>query len=157
MSSLMPIVFNFALFVVGLFILLRKPVREMVELRHFQLKDEVERVQNQLVESQRQLEEFETRSKTMDQERSGMIAFAKTEAEKQALKVINDAHRITKGIEADAGETAAGLRNQAVLELKNAFAAKVISKAELSLKSKLTGDDRVRILKDFSGKLEGMS
>lgn len=157
MMTLLPIAFNFLLFAVLLFVLLKKSVVEMFELRHLQLKDEVERVQTQLVESQRRLEEYDSRFKTIEQEKANMISFSKSEAEKQALKLINDAHRIAKNIESDAGQTAHTLREQAVVEIRNQFASKVLAKAEAGLKTKLTGADRVRILNEFSGKLEGTS
>ena len=155
--TMFPVFFNFTLFAVLLYVLLRKPVVEMVEYRHLRLKDEVERAQTQLVSAQKQLQEFEEKLRTLTQEKANMISFSKKEAELAAMKIVNDAQRVSKGIVADAGQTATSLKETAVLELKKAFATAVLSKAEISLKSRLTGDDRVRIMKEFSGKLEGTS
>lgn len=151
------ITFNFLVFVACLYFGLRKPVKEALELRHITLKDSVERVRTQLEEAQRSLQEFEGKFRQLESEKTAMMAFSKQDAEILALKRLNDARRISQGVVSDAELASRSLGEQLERELRTDFGNRVLAKAESQLVSKLTGEDRVRFVKDFSSKVGASS
>ncbi len=156
MQSLIPATVNLVILVAVLGYYLRKPLVQFVRQRHELLRDELQRVRMQLSQAQAQYKEFSEKLETIESEAQVLRSRTMQDAQEAKERILADAKRSAAAIAADA-KTATDtlfseLKGQLYVEMGN----RILSRAEVLLKERLTGDDRARIQLEFSRQLEGI-
>ncbi len=155
-SSLLYPFINFAILVVGLFFLLKNPTKVFVKGRHHSLKDELDKVQVKLAGAQQQYQEYSARLSSMDAEIMNLVQSVRSEAESAKVKIITEARRAADQIVIDSKRTAESMMVEFKDQVRTDLANQVIARTEVILKSKMTGDVREALKKDFSKQVEAV-
>jgi F0F1-type ATP synthase membrane subunit b/b' len=135
---------------------LKKPLGEFVRNRHTTLRDELRNVDETLRQAKHKHEEFSAKLKAIGAEISALKEQVKQDSESMKLRVVTDAKRLAGLVVSDAQGAAQGLYGELRNNLKTEFGIRVIDRAEQLLRERLTGDDRVRIRREFSRQMESM-
>ena len=146
-------VMNFAVLVIALVFVLRKPLSQALSSRIKVIKDQLEDLEVQKTAAEKQLDDYNQKL---------------AELEKEAEKIVEDyirqgneaKARILKGAEASAEKLQVQARRniehefgQAKLELQKEIFEKSLAKAEEIIKSKITGEDQDRIVDEYLKKV----
>ena len=132
----------------------REPLRNFVSARHISLRDELQKTGDQLRQAQERYDEFTAKLKAIEAEISALRDQARQDAEGMKLRVLSDAKRLAALIVSDARLAGETLFSDLRMQLTTEFANRVVEKAEGLLRVRLTGDDRVRIRREFSMQVE---
>ncbi|MBY0469848.1 ATP synthase F0 subunit B [bacterium] len=154
-TLLIPALNLFALLAI-LFFYTRKPIVEFVKTRHSTVQTDLEQVTQQLHQAQEQFEEFSSKLKAIDAEVASMREQAKQDAETMKGRIVSDAKKLSGVILSDAKSTAEAVITDLKSELIREYAIKVLDKAEITLKERLTGDEKKRIQQEFSKQVGGL-
>lgn len=154
MSELLPKFFNLAILVGVLAYYCRKPLKEFLFERHRVLKDELESTQAKLSEAQKKFQDYSARLQSLETEIAQLIQASRQEAEQSKVRILTEAKKMADTIIVDAKRASETMKNEFRDQIRAEFAAQVLVRAETLLRGKLTGDDRVRLLKDFSKQVE---
>lgn len=155
MEHLFPPTFNFLLFTGLLFYFLRKPVRAYVAGRHTTIRDTIHSVRAQLRASQAKFEEYGSKLKAMDVEVQALKSQARNDAQESKTRIIKNAEQLAKTLVSDSKAAAEGQFSTLRAQLRQELGARIVARAESLLQSKLTGDDRARIRREFSNLVGG--
>lgn len=147
---------NLAILVGVLVYFTRAPFRAFVTGRHETLREEVQRVSTQLRDSQARFEEFTAKLKAIDAEVAALREQSRQDAEAMKARLLNDARRLSTVIVADARTSAESLYEELRIRLRSDLGQQIIDRAEQLLRERLTGDDRVRIRREFSKQVESV-
>jgi F-type H+-transporting ATPase subunit b len=156
MSSLIPALINFSILVGALIYFLRKPVKAFVFERHSSLKTQLDQAQTKLVQAQRQYNEYSQRLSSMDAEVTNLVQSIRGEAETARVRIITDARRMADQIVVDAKRTGESMVTEFKHQIRVELANQVIARVETLLKSRMTGDVREQLRKDFSKQVENV-
>jgi F-type H+-transporting ATPase subunit b len=146
--------FNTAILLFILIRQLKEPLRSFVATRHSTIRDELAQVSEQLAGSKIRFEEFSAKLRAIDAEVASLRAQAKQDAQNMKTRTLADAQRLASSIVADSKVSAQGLYAELRSQLRTELAEKVVDRAEALLRDRLTGDDRVRIRREFSKQVE---
>jgi F-type H+-transporting ATPase subunit b len=155
-SSLIYPLINFAILVGALFYFLRKPVKSFVLERHTNLKDQLDQVQTKLVQAQRQYNEYSQRLSSMDAEVASLVQNIRSEAETTRVRTATEAKRMADQIVIDAKRAGESMVSEFRDQIRTDLANQVIARAEVLLKTRMTGDVREQLRKDFSKQVENV-
>lgn len=154
MDSLFLPALNLGILLVFLFVKLKKPVIDHVFKRHEMIRDEVRRVREMLSSAQAKHEEFSGKLKAIDTEVMALRDQARQDAASMKVRILTEAQRNSARVVSDARAASEGmvgdLRRQLAFEVGTA----VVDRAQAVVKTRLTGDDRARIRKEFSTEVE---
>jgi F-type H+-transporting ATPase subunit b len=156
MSTLLAPALNLGILLFIIFYYTRKPFMEFVRNRSTSLRDDLQRVADQLKQAQQKYEEFSAKLKAMDAEVRSLRDQAKQDGEAMRLRLLADARKLSTVIADDARTAADALYEDFRAQLRSDFATRVLERAEKLLRERLTGDDRARIRQDFSRQVERM-
>jgi F-type H+-transporting ATPase subunit b len=155
-STLLYPFINFAILVGGLFYLLKEPTQTFVKGRHTDLKDELDRVSTKLSDAQRQYQEYSQRLSSMDAEITSLLQTVRSEAETAKVRILTEARRAADQIVIDSKRTAESMLVEFKDQVRVDLANQVIARTEVILKTKMTGDVREALKKDFSKQVENV-
>lgn len=150
MESLIAPAFNLFVLIGIIVYYLREPIKKTIADRHVGLREEVERVSSQLKKAQEQLEEFTSKLKAIDTEIGVLSEQAIQDGKNMRLRLINEARGAHALVIKEAKSASLSLMDELRGEIQRSFSNRVIEKAEELIKTRLTGDDRVRIRREFS-------
>jgi len=136
---------------------LRKPLVDFVVARQFSIRHEVESARQALLDARQKFEDFSSRIKGMDSELAHLRAQAKADAEQSKVRILNSAKELSANLIADARVSAQALQAEFKFGLRRDLAAQALARAEGRLKERLTGEDHVRIRREFSTLVEKKS
>ena len=156
MSGLLAPTVNLSILIGIMVYYLRAPIRAFVSDRHNTLRDELHRVRDLLAQAQTKYNEFTGKLKSMDAEIISLREQAKQDAAASKTRIIADAKKLSTTIVTDARASAQGLYGQLKSELFAEIGAQVLDRAEVLMRERLTGDDRVRIRQEFSKQVESV-
>jgi len=154
MEALIPQLINFSILVGILVWKLAGPVKNFVAQRAQDVGSDIRATADQLQRAQSQLAEFSSKLKAVDAEITLLKQEAKSEAAQIQERITNEARRLSDQVVRDANSRKESLISEARSRLASELAMKVVDRAEAVLKGRLTGDDRVRLRKEFSNQLE---
>jgi F-type H+-transporting ATPase subunit b len=141
---------NFFILFSGITYLVRKPLKEFVFTRHTTLREELETTRAMLAAAQKKFQEFSNRLHAMDSEIETLVRESREEAQGSKVRILTEAKKMSDTILIDSKKASETMLLEFKKQIKTEFAGQVLARAETILKSKLTGDDRVRLVKDFS-------
>jgi F0F1-type ATP synthase membrane subunit b/b' len=154
MSELIFPTINLAILLVILFVYLREPTRLFIRTRHEELRDELRRVRDLLINAKAKFDEFSAKLKAMEAEVQSLRDQARQDAATLKSKILAEAQSLSATIVSDSRRSAQGLYGQLKSELFVEVGHKVLDRAEAMLRERLTGDDRARIRNEFSSQVE---
>lgn len=150
MEALIASIINVTILVTLLVYFLRKPLGNFISGRHVSIRDEVKQVTDLLRQAQDRYEEFTSKLKAIDNEIVALRDQARQDAKAMRLHVLSDARRIHAMIVSDSRAAAETLYEDLRKELRRDLSLKITDRAEALLRTRLTGDDRIRIRQEFS-------
>jgi F0F1-type ATP synthase membrane subunit b/b' len=145
---------NLLILVSLLFYYLKEPVRAHVHGRHLTLREELDRVRELLKKAKAQHEEFTAKLSAIGAETTALREQATLDAQAAKQRLLSDAQRLSGNIVSDAHNAARGLYEELKTQLSSEMGARIITRAEVLLRSRLTGDDKMRIRQEFSQQVE---
>ncbi len=154
METLLWPVVNLLLLIALLFHLLRKPVTVALQGRHTTLRDEIQRVREQLTQAQARFDQFSAKLRTMESEAENLFQQSKQDATQTKEALISKASRASQTIVQEAKQGTSLRFEDLKREVRTEFSGKVLAKAEEIIRKRLTGEERARILKEFSSQME---
>lgn len=157
MSDLIAPAVNFAILAGGIFYFVKQPTVQFVKERHLTFKKDLEEVQGQLKDAQAKYTEYDRKLSALDQEVKELYQDLQKEMETTKITLITNARKAAEGIVTDARATSESLVEEFKQQLRNDVSKQVLARAETHLRSRLTGDERARIVKDFSKQVEAQS
>lgn len=155
MHSLIAPAINLFILVAVLVVKLREPLRAFVKERHQSLRDELNKTQSQLTGAQKKFQEYSAKLQSMDAEIEELSMQARKDAEASKVKIVNESKKMADIVVIDSKKTAEALFLDFKEQLRGELAAQIITKAESLVRSRLTGDDRVKLVKEFSKQVGG--
>ena len=150
MHTLIFPVLNLSVLLAALVYFLRAPVRNAVQTRHQTLKADLVDVRVKLQEARVRYDEFSAKLKAVQVEVSSIQLQGRQDAEALKNRIVTNAKNSSSSILSEAKSRAEGMVAETQQKLRTELSAKIIQKAERIIHDKLTGDDRVRIRKEFS-------
>ncbi|MBC7384650.1 MAG: ATP synthase F0 subunit B [Cryobacterium sp.] len=154
LSGLIYPLINFAILVAGLVYFLRKPLKDFVLDRHATLRDEIERVHAKLREAQKRYAEYSQRLSTMDAEVASLTQQIREEVESSRVRIVTEAKRAADQIVIDSKRTSESMIHEFRDQIRAELANQVILRTEVHLRSRITGEVREQMTKDFSKQVE---
>lgn len=145
---------NLAILIAILVIYLRKPLREFVQQRHVGLRDELQRVAEQLRLAQVKFDDFSAKLKAVEVEAAALRDQAEHDASAMKLRITTEAKQQADGIVLDARSASGAMVEEFKKQLRLDLALRVIERTEAIVRERLTGDDRLRIRREFSLQVE---
>ncbi len=133
---------------------LRGPFKAFVSGRHVYLRDELARVHTQLSQAQARYSEFDAKLNAIDAELNALREQVRQDAEQMKIKIINEGRRLADSIRVSAKMSATSMYTDLKNQLRAEFGQQVLTRAEAIIRERLTGDDRVRIRREFSKQVE---
>ena len=156
MSELIFPFINLSILIVIMVVYLREPLRTFVLDRHTGLRDELRRVRDLLSQAQARYNEFTSKLKAMDAEIASLRDQAKQDAAASQSRILAEAQKLSATIISDSRASAQGLYSQLKSELFADVGSRVLDRAEVMMRERLTGDDRARIRREFSTQVESV-
>jgi len=146
-------VMNFVVLAAVLFLLLRKPIPAALNARIAGIKSQLEELQAQKADAEKQLAQTNEKLKTLDDEAAKMMAEYVRQAEEAKQRIL-----------AAAQEAATKLQEQTQRNIENEYAKakaaiqaevmeRALAKAEAFLKEKITADDQTRLVDEYLEKV----
>jgi F0F1-type ATP synthase membrane subunit b/b' len=128
---------------------LKAPVSEFVKKRHVYVRDEVQRVSEQLQKSQVKYQEYSSKLKAIDAEVNAIRDQSLAEAKEVQTRVINEANRLTKQILDDAriGAQTAFLDSKSSIRAE--FVRQVMERAEKTLTAGMNDGQQAQTRQNF--------
>ena len=147
---------NFAILIGAFIYFLRTPVRSFVHSRHTALKTELDTTHAKLVSAEKQYQEYTHRLSMMDAEIASLLQQIREEAETTKVRIITEAKRTADQIVIDSKRTSESMVTEFKDQIRAELANQVIARTEVLLKSRMTGDVREQLKKDFSKQVENV-
>lgn len=153
MHELLSPAINFSILVIGLFVLLRKPVAKALADRREQIASQMRDSAAAKREAEAKLKEFETRLASFETEAREILNRAERDAKASQERIIQDAHataeRIVKEAELTAQANVAELKDQ----IRRETISRIMTMAEKMIRDKVSSDDQRRIVNEYVGKV----
>ena len=156
METLVAPSFNLLILLAFMAYKLNKPVKEFVSLRHKTIREEIQSVRHEIQQAREKYDEFSSKLKAIDAEVATMRGQTQQEVAGLKQRIQSESRRLSLNIISDAKASAEGLYLELKGQLYSELSAQVLDRAELLLRDKLTGDDRMIIRSDFSRQLEAI-
>ena len=145
--------FNFLVLVVLLAYYLRAPIREFVSARYVNIRQELHDVREQLRGAREKYEEFSAKLKAVDAEIRSLRDYARRDAEAMRERILSESKRVAETWVADSKRSSELLFQELRKEVRAELGLKIVLKVEKMLSDRLTGDDRARFRREFSGQM----
>lgn len=146
-------VMNFAVLAVVLFLLLRKPIPAALNARIAGIKSQLEELQAQKADAEKQLAQTSEKLKALDAEGARMMAEYVRQAEEAKQRILASAQAAAEKLQE---QTQRNIENE-FAKAKTAIQAEVmekaLAKAEAFLKEKITAEDQNRLVDEYLEKV----
>jgi F-type H+-transporting ATPase subunit b len=144
---------NFAVLVIALFFLLKKPAANFFSSRTEEIKDEIRFLENQKEEAEEQLSEYQTRFKNLDQETQKIVEEYIKQGEEAKARILAEAEEQSEKLEQMAKRNIEQEFKAAKIKLQQEIADKVMVKAEKFIKASISSDDQNKLVDEYLKKV----
>jgi F-type H+-transporting ATPase subunit b len=144
---------NFAVLIIALFLLLRKPVAKFFSSRTEEIKDEIRFLENQKEEAEYKLSEYQTRFKNLDQETQKIVEEYIKQGEEAKARILAEAEEQSAKLEQMAKRNIEQEFKAAKIKLQQEIADKVMVKAEKFIKASISSDDQNKLVDEYLKKV----
>jgi F-type H+-transporting ATPase subunit b len=145
---------NFLVLVGGIFYLTKNDFIQFVSQRHTDVKQSLEAVKAQLEKAEKEFTQYEARLQNLDREVRELYSQNKIDMENLKLTHLSQAKKMADSIVADAKTSSDTIVSEFKTSMKVDLMRQVLAKSEALIRTRLTGEDRERIRKDFSKQVE---
>jgi F0F1-type ATP synthase membrane subunit b/b' len=135
---------------------LRVPAKEFIATRHSTIRDEIMSVRDQLSVAQEKYDEFSAKLKAIDAEVANLKEYSKQDSIAMKQRILTEGRRVAAQVISDSKSAAESLFSELKGQLYSELAGRVLDRAELLLRERLTGEDRARMRKEFSMQVESI-
>jgi F-type H+-transporting ATPase subunit b len=154
LSSLLWPAFNFVILVGGIIYLTKDNFVSFVATRHQQIKADLESARVQLEKAEKEFVQYQAKLQNLDREVRELYVQNKADMENSKLTLLAQARKMSDNIVADAKISSESMVHEFKNQMKADLTKQVLAKAEALIRTKLTGEDRERIRRDFSKQVE---
>lgn len=154
LNPVIPKTVNLLIFLIVLFLILRKPFIKAMQDRREGIRAELVRAKAEKAEAEEKLREIETRLSRLDQEVAEIRANAELEAKAEYERLIKQAGEEGERLKIMAEREIEGAFRAAQMELKEFAASKSVELAEKIIRKEIRPDDDARLITNFANELE---
>jgi F-type H+-transporting ATPase subunit b len=144
---------NFGLLVGVLIFLLRKPMAKALEGRRQGIKDQLDDLEKQKQEAERQLAEYKERFGRIDQEVEKIVADYVQQGEAAKAKILEEAKASAEKLREQAKKNIEHEFQTAKKQLKAEMAEQAVTMAEQIIKQHIKDEDQDRIIDEYLTKV----
>ncbi len=145
---------NLAIFLLILYLVLRKPTREFFRKRFLEIRTSLERAAKEKELAAARLAEIDARLNRLDAELAEIRAQAEREAAAERARIEQTAHEEAEKLRLLAQREIEAAKKTALVELKQFAAEKSVELAEEIIRRELTQEDDARLLRRLSEEFE---
>ena len=146
-------VMNFVVLAVVLFILLRKPVSQVLKNRIKGIQDQLHDLEIRKKEAEKVLAEYEERLMHLDQEAEKIVAEYVRQGEEARGRILQEAQAAADKVEEQARRNIDHEFEIAKVKLKGEILEKALIKAEEKIKNRITPDDQKKLVDEYIEKV----
>ena len=144
---------NFVVLAVVLFILLRKPVSQVLKNRIKGIQDQLHDLEIRKKEAEKVLAEYEERLMHLDQEAEKIVAEYVRQGEEARGRIVQEAQAAADKVEEQARRNIDHEFEIAKVKLKGEILEKALIKAEEKIKNRITPDDQKKLVDEYIEKV----
>ena len=146
-------VMNFAVLVVALVFVLRKPLSQFLSSRINVIKEQLEDLEAQKTEAEKQLAEYNQKLAQLEKEAEKIVEDYIRQGNEAKARILKEAEASAEKLQVQARRNIEHEFGQAKLELQKEIFEKSLAKAEEIIKSKISGEDQNRIVDEYLKKV----
>ena len=146
-------VMNFAVLVIALVFVLRKPLSQALSSRIKVIKDQLEDLEVQKTAAEKQLDEYNQKLAQLEKEAEKIVEDYIRQGHEAKARILKEAEASAEKLQVQARRNIEHEFEQAKLELQKEIFEKSLAKAEEIIKNKITGEDQDRIVDEYLKKV----
>lgn len=146
-------VMNFTVLVIGLFILLRKPVSQALQSRIKGIRDQLDDLESKKKAAEKKLAEYDERLSLLDQEAEKIISEYIRQGNEAKARILKEAESAAGRLEEQAQRNIEHEFNRAKLKLQEEVLEKALIKAEEVIKDRITPVDQEKLVNEYLEKV----
>lgn len=146
-------VMNFVVLVVALVFVLRKPLSQALGSRINVIKEQLEDLEAQKTEAEKQLAEYNQKLAQLEKEAEKIVEDYIRQGNEAKARILKEAEASAEKLQVQARRNIEHEFGQAKLELQKEIFEKSLVKAEEIIKSKISGEDQNRIVDEYLKKV----
>ena len=146
-------VMNFAVLVIALVFVLRKPLSQALSSRIKVIKDQLEDLEVQKTAAEKQLDEYNQKLAQLEKEAEKIVEDYIRQGHEAKARILKEAEASAEKLQVQALRNIEHEFEQAKLELQKEIFEKSLAKAEEIIKNKITGEDQNRIVDEYLKKV----
>jgi F-type H+-transporting ATPase subunit b len=144
---------NFAVLAGGLIFLLRKPLAQALEARRQGIRDQLDDLEKQKIDAEKQLAEYKAKLARLDQEIDKIVAEYIKEGEAAKAKILEEAKIASEKLQAQAKKNIEHEFEKARQALKAEMSEQAVGMAEALIKKHIKDEDQERIVDEYLTKV----
>jgi len=146
-------VMNFSVLVIGLFILLRKPVSQALDSRIKGIKDQLSELEAKKKDAEKELAKYTERLSHLEQEAEKIIEEYIRQGNEAKARIIDEAKKTVDKLEEQARRNIEHEFKQAKIKLQQDILEKALVNAETLIKNKITTQDQDKLVDEYLEKV----
>ena len=146
-------VMNFGVLAIGLFLLLRKPVKQALGARITDIKDQLKTLEFQKKEAEAKIAEYDKKLATLNDEAEKIVADYVQMGEASKAKILEEAAKMADKLQDQAKKNMEQEFKQAKQALQEEVYEKATEMAEKIIKNKITSKDQDRLVGEYIEKV----
>ena len=146
-------VMNFAVLFIGVFLLIRKPLSEVLNERVKGIKNQLNTLDEQKKDAEKKLDQCNDKLKRLNEEADEIVAQYITQGNVTKAKLIKEAEALAEKLKEQTEKNIEHEFLKAKSKLQNDIISKAIIKAEELIKNKITKKDRDKLIDEYLKKV----
>ena len=146
-------VLNFGILAVGVFFIAKKPVAEFFSSRAKSIEDEINELEQKKADAQKELAEYQTKFKNLDQESKQIVEDYIKQGEEAKKRIIAEAGEQAEKLEDMAKRNIQQEFKSAKANLQQEIVEKALEKAEEIIKASISSDDQDKLVDEYLKKV----
>ena len=146
-------VMNFSVLVIGLFILLRKPVSQALDSRIKGIKDQLSELEAKKKDAEKELAKYTERLSHLEQEAEKIIEEYIRQGNEAKARIIDEAKKTVDKLEEQARRNIEHEFKQAKIKLQQDILEKALVNAETLIKNNITTQDQDKLVDEYLEKV----
>ncbi|MDX1775947.1 MAG: F0F1 ATP synthase subunit B [Desulfobulbales bacterium] len=144
---------NFAVLAIVLYKVLSKPVANGLRARQQSISEQFTDLEERKAEAEKAYQNYEEKLASIDQEVSDIIESARSQAEAEKERIINEANRAAEDIKRQADMAIQHELAEAKLRLREEVAKQAVVMAEELIRKNMQEADQVKLIEDYLAKV----
>ena len=146
-------VLNFTILTVALFLIAKKPVAQMLNARITGIKEQLDELEGQKAEAEKELAQYNEKLTQLSQEAEKIVDEYIRQGNEAKERIIKEAESSAEKLEEKAKKNIEHEFKQARLTLQAEIIEKALVKAEADIISKISSDDQDRLVDEYLEKV----